>query len=238
MGEQVMSNRLLASCATAVALCVGSVSAAHAAEEGFYFGIAGGMTSADLSKNDLDGRYQSLLIDDSYDVLGYESTLDDSDTSWGVQVGYQWGPHFAAEIGYVDLGKAVYEADFLVEDLLSPGDMYVGSERTRFRSSGPTVAVLGLLPLGETFDIHGRAGILFARNRITEQSRDYYTGEVLGSQEFSGNSKDLFAGIGGAWNINANYTMRLEYQRYFDVGDDEDTTETDVDQLSLSILFR
>lgn len=234
----MMSNRLLASCATAVALCVGAASGAQAAEEGFYFGIAGGTASVDLSKSDLDGLYQSVLIADDYDVLAYESTLDDSDTSWGLHIGYQLGAYFAAEIGYVDLGKAVYEADFAIEDLLPPGGVGVGSVRTSFRSAGPTVAVLGLLPLGEKFDLHGRAGVLFARSRITEQGRDFDTGAVLASQEYRGNSKDVFVGLGGAWNINPNYTLRLDYQRYLDVGDDEDTIEADVDLLTLSILFR
>lgn len=238
MGEQVMGNRLLASCVAAGALYVGSICGAHAAETGLYFGIAGGTASADLSKNDLDDVYQSALIADDYDVLAYDSKLDDSDASWGAQIGYQWGAYFAAEIGYVDLGKALYEADFTVEDLLPPGGTGTGSVRTRFRSAGPTVAVLGLLPLGEKFDVHGRAGILFARTRITEQARDFDTGEVLGSQDIRGNSKDLFAGIGGAWHINPNYTLRVDYQRYLDVGDDEDTLEADVDQLAVSILFR
>lgn len=232
-----MNHRLLASCVTAAALCVGSVSA-HAAETGFYFGISGGTASVDLSKNDLDDIYQSSLIAADFDVLAFDSTLDDSDASWGAQVGYQWGTHFAAEIGYVDLGKAIYEADFTVEDLLPPGGTGTGSLRTRFRSAGPTVAVLGLLPLGEKFEIHGRAGLLFARNRIREQGLDPDTGEVLASQEFRGNSKDVFVGIGGGWDINANYSLRFDYQRYLDVGDDEETAEADVDQLTLSILFR
>jgi hypothetical protein len=233
-----MGNRLLSACVAAGALCVGAVSGVHAAEAGFYFGIGGGTGSADLSKSDLDDVYQSALIADDYDVLAFDSQLDDSEASWGAQIGYQWNAYFAAEIGYVDLGKAIYEADFTVRDLLPPGGTGMGSVRTRFRSTGPTVAVLGMLPLGEKFDLHGRAGILFARTRITEQGRDFATGEVLGSQDIRGNSKDLFAGIGGAWNINPNYTLRLDYQRYLDVGDDEDSLEADVDQLTLSILFR
>lgn len=32
--------------------------------------------------------------------------------------------------------------------------------------------------------------------------------------------------------------MRLEYQRFFDVGEDDETGETDVDLVTLGILFR
>jgi hypothetical protein len=43
--------------------------------------------------------------------------------------------------------------------------------------------------------------------------------------------------VGGAWNISDSYSLRLEYQRYLDLGDD-DTGEGDVDLIGLSHLFR
>lgn len=242
MGERVMSNRLLASCATAVALCVGSVSGAHAAQEGFYFGIAGGQSSADLSKNELDAGFgrvaDAFAAELNLVALDMDSTLDDSDAAWGLHVGYQWGAHVAVEIGYVDLGEAYYDGAAALTDSFDTPVGVLGLPAF-FRTNGVTAAVLGILPLGERFDLHVRGGVLFARNRTTVRFTDFETGEFIISEEVRSNSKDLFAGLGGAWNINADYSLRLEYQRFLDVGDDEDSlVEYDIDLISLNLLFR
>jgi len=46
------------------------------------------------------------------------------------------------------------------------------------------------------------------------------------------------AGIGAAWNINDGYALRVEVQRYFDVGDEDQTGENDVDMLTFGVVFR
>jgi hypothetical protein len=244
MGEQVMGNRLLASCVAAGALCVGSVSGAHAAEEGFYFGIMGGQSSADLSKNELDAGFggiaDAFAAELDLTASDLDSTLDDSDAAWGLHIGYQWGAHVGAEIGYVDLGEAYYDGAALLTDPIPPATpVGILGLPAFFRANGFTAAVLGILPLGERFDLHARGGILFARNRTTIRFTDFETGEVLGSGEVRGNSKDFFVGLGAAWNINPDYSVRFEYQRFLDVGDDEENLlEYDIDLISLNLLFR
>jgi hypothetical protein len=54
---------------------------------------------------------------------------------------------------------------------------------------------------------------------------------------FKAGETEFFLGVGGAWNISNSYSLRLEYQRYLDLGDD-DTGEGDVDLIGLSVLFR
>lgn len=208
-----MNSRLLVSGVAAVMICAGSVSAAHA--EGWYFGLPGGVTSSDIAKSDLDA---------AYGLAGSESSIDDSGSSWGADIGYQWGRHFAVEVGYVDLGEATYTA------------AAYGLE-TSFQSNGPTVGAVGILPLGDRFELHGRAGVLFARTRITERLVDD-NGDVLAHNGIKGNSKDPFLGVGAGWNINPEYTLRVDFRRFLDVGDSDETGEADIDQLYLSIVFR
>ena len=192
------------------------------AEEGFYSGFFGGMAMVDMgSKASLEELYLGDLALDS-------SSLDDTDPAYGVQVGYRWNSYIAAEVGYVNLGEGVYEAE------LSALPIEFGA---RFRSTGPTASVLGTLPAGEHFEFHGRIGAYYADTRYRERLVDLQTGEEF-SIEFDGNSIDAFAGIGAAWNINASYALRVEYQRFFDVGDDDETPETDVDLLMFGVLFR
>jgi OmpA-OmpF porin, OOP family len=244
MGEQVMGNRLLASCVAAGALCVGSVSGAHAAEGGFYFGMSGGMASQDLSKKALDVNGALIVADslaeDDFSLLSYEpSDFDDNDAAWALQVGYQWGSYFAVELGYVNLGDAMHAADILVSDDLVILEDIDTTVSTRFRNSGITAAAVGIFPLGQHFEVHGRGGVLFARSRI-RQKVDSEDSEALRVVPFElrGNSTDLFAGLGAAWNINPSYSLRVEYTRYLNVGDEEKTLETDIDLISLTLLFR
>lgn len=240
-----MGNRLLVSCAAAVALCAGSVSAAHA--EGFYFGISGGAGTLDVSNGDLDARFLPVVQSvpaDGFAVQTYgPSSIDDSDSTWGAYVGYQWNRYFAVEAGYVDLGQGFYETGLTVgdadpDDLIDGGGPFDAAVTAKFRSSGPTLAAVGMLPFGDKFEAHGRVGVLFARTRLGFSLLDSENGDstvVFG--EYSDSSKDLFAGIGASWNINPSYALRVDYERFLDVGD-ENTEEADVDRITLNILFR
>ena len=96
-----------------------------------------------------------------------------------------------------------------------------------------------MLPIGQRFDLHVRGGIYLADTRVTNRIRDVESdtdnichGRVDASQT------ELFAGIGGAWNINESFALRVEYQKYFDVGDDKKTGESDIDVFNSSVLFK
>jgi hypothetical protein len=241
-GVRVMSNRLLASCVTTVALCAGSVSGAHASEEGFYFRITGGQSKMDLDRNDLDAVFfdvaDQVATLSGLVVTDFASDLDKTDEAWGLHMGYQWNAYVGAEIGYVNLGEAFYDSAAVLSVAGDPAPVALLGQPSKYTNNGFTAAMLGILPLGEKFDLHARGGILFARNRITLRATDASTGEIIASQEIRSNSRDFFVGLGGAWNINRNYSARLEYQRFLDVGDDEESLEFDVDLISLSVEFR
>jgi hypothetical protein len=67
--------------------------------------------------------------------------------------------------------------------------------------------------------------------------RDVDFAENIVHTEVDASDRDLFAGVGGAWNITDRYSLRFEFQRYFDVGE-EDSGEGDVDMFAFSLLFR
>ena len=212
----------------AQALVLGCVpaTATLAADSGFYFGITGGLATFDLpSKGSIDALFEEEGL-----ALA-SSSLDDDDTAWGLQVGYRWNSYVAAEVGYVNFGTAEYRA--------TPAGFtgIDGEASLRARSSGPTLSVLGMLPVGERFDLHARAGVYFADTRLRYREEDFQTGDVF-SEEIKPSSENPFVGIGAAWNINDSYSLRIEYQRFFDVGDKDTIGETDIDLLSFSVLFR
>lgn len=238
-----MKYRLLASSVAAVMLCAGTAASAQA--EGWYSSFTGGAGTIDLSKNTLDAALQpqmsTAVTARAGTLAGYTSTFDDSSGVWAVNVGYQWNRYFAVEIGYLDLGSAVYTAQFTNSDGNAATVDPAYSFGARFENSGPTLAAVGIFPFGDKFEIHGRGGVLFSRSRFTlpvvNTAVTTSTPLTLTSREARERTSDFFVGVGGGWNINQDFTLRADYQRYLDVGDN-DTGEADIDVVSLSILFR
>jgi hypothetical protein len=233
-GKQRMAAALVA------ALGMVAANTAFAENTGLYFGLTGGATSVDMggSKQDFDEDFglpiAATLELGGLDVIGFDSSLDDSDIGWGLQVGYRFNRYVAAEVGYVDLGEGLYEAIMTVDDGV---EIFPVEASLRFKSSGPTAAVLGILPIGERFDAHVKGGVYFADTRLRGRLRDVEFNENVVHDETKAGETEFFFGIGGAWNINDSYSLRVEYQRYLDIGND-DTGEGDVDLIGVSVLFR
>src|SRR4030095_15875106 len=83
-----------------------AANAASAETTGLYFGLTGGATSGDASGSKQD-RDEAVAIpiavaleSEGFDVLGIESSLDDSDSGWGLPGGSRVHTHLDAEIGY------------------------------------------------------------------------------------------------------------------------------------------
>lgn len=142
-------------------------------------------------------------------------SCDDKDSAWRVLGGYQLNRNFAIEGAYTDLGELTASG---------PGGS-VSAEANALELSG-----LGMFPLTNTLSLYGKAGV--------------YRGEVEGrldSSLISGTSKDdntdLTFGAGVKFDMTRNVALRAEWQRYNDMGG-EDTTETDVDVLSVGVQYR
>jgi OOP family OmpA-OmpF porin len=194
------------------------------AQDGFpYFGLGGGIGMMDLgSKRDFDNVATARFGSPA------SSSLDDSTDAWGLQIGYRFNRYVAGEIGFVDLGRGSYVAHY------EPSFRY----SVRFLSSGPTLSVLGMLSLTDRFDIHGRAGLFFSDTRVRDRSEERSTG-AFESTEPKSSDKDLTLSVGAAWYINADYSLRLEYTRFLDVGKEgQIPAEFDIDSLQFSLLFR
>ena len=197
-----------------------------------YFSLFYGKGVTDISRSDLN----QLAIDRTVALGGTlpsgSSDLNDMDSIWGAQVGFRFNNWVAAEVGYVDLGKANYVANLTSN--FGAGDVEYQA-RGRFISAGPTVAVLGMIPLGERFDIYGRGGIYFADTRF--RVRFAFANETRSMEQKAG-TQEFFGGLGFAWNINEDYGVRAEATYFIDVGDDDRTGEAGIGMFAIGVLFR
>lgn len=257
----------LAGLALGCALATPALAADDEDYRGFYFTAWGGSGEYDVPSkraNDasitagLPAELATLPIQPFTQVtLSPEgSTQDDSLTPWGAQIGYRFNRWVAVEAGYVDLGEFLYSMTGTLTgdygffcDTCDPVDIYVRPlsgdfQRARqITSTGITASVLGMFPASQHFDLHVRGGLYYADTRVTNRLR-YMSAEFeddvfnLYHRRVDASQTELFAGIGGAWNINESFSLRVEYQKYFDVGDDEKAGESDVDVINLSVLFK
>lgn len=228
-----MSKRTLVSLAMGLALMT-AATASHAEGNGFYFGITGGQSKADLSKDELDDLVLDVFAAVGAPVLTGTSDLEDKDTSFSLFGGYRFSQYFALEAGYVDFGTSEYRSSGTVNPP-GPVTSVPASYGADFEVKGFTAAALGAVPLGEKFDLHAQLGLLFADTEITQTAS---IGGDSATDSFSANSEDVFYGVGVGLHLGSNWSFSLDWRQFKDVGDDEETGESDVDRISLGVTYR
>jgi len=213
--EDIMSIRWAAIVA---ALFLAFSGAARAQDRGFYLGAGGGQSKALNPVNCSEG------FDLNFPFTCNSS--NDTATGWKVFGGYQFSKYLAAEAGYFDLGKFKTSATGLFQG-------FGGSTvTTQFHPTGFNVDAIGTLPLGEGFGLLARVGLF----RWTLKSElNVNTIAVSSSETKSEISADF--GLGAKWDFARNMGARVEWQRFTSIGSG-DTGKSDVDLISLSLLYR
>ena len=158
----------------------------------------------------------------AYDLDTDASTNEDGFT-YGLILGYQVFRYIAVEAAYVDLGDA--SASGLLDTGSGPVDAKLTAE-----SSGALVSALGILPLPYGWDVFGRAGVYIG-------STDVELRLSGGSGSDSATSQDFTWGAGVGFT-QGDWTARLEYQQFMDVGDEDKTGEFDVGRIVFSAVHR
>lgn len=211
-------------------LGLGAQSFAHAAEPGWYFVGFGGETSASgLSVNQAEDRLDSLFDAVDVDVLDATTTIEDSDTGFGLAGGYQLNDNFAFEIAYVDLGSFGSRHTATVTDGV---EQAVADVEFQSSADGVAVSVLGILPIGERFSVYARAGLSLLSADGT--ARITIDGETQRPSQSSQKTDPVF-GVGAEYMFSKHFGVRLGWDRYLDVGTEDVTGDLDADMISLGI---
>lgn len=169
---------------------------AIAQDQGFYAGLSIGQSEA---KNTCDG------------VAGTGISCDGKDTAWKIFGGYQFSRHFAAELGYTDLGEVNLSAGPFTETL---------------ELNAIELVAVGMLPVADRFSLFGKLGV--------------YRGEVEDNTNFGFSAKETNTGLTFGFGARYDFGklgVFGQWQRYADVGGG-DIGEDDVDVLSIGLLFK
>jgi OmpA-OmpF porin, OOP family len=208
--------------------------AAHAKppRSGFYVGATGGQSTYDEDLGGTDDVLFDAFRDVGLPIGALTSDIDDSDNNFTVFAGYRFLPYVAAELAYVDLGELTYAANFLV---FRPGTPAPGSVKLTFGSKGPMASAMAIWPVNEVWDLYARTGVFISDTELKA------TVNALGITETAPESKtsvDSMIGVGTAVNLGRHFSLRVEYQRFGAVGDEDTTGETDVDLFNAGFLVR
>jgi OOP family OmpA-OmpF porin len=205
--------------------------AAAAAEMGVYAGVSYAQVKNNVKQSDFDLQGFGILLGEGFVPDTATTSFDNKGPGYSFVVGYRMFPWLAVEGGYMDLGKVAYR---IVSDGVQLGNPATANLSLNAKSSGIAISALGILPLSYRWEVYGRAGAMFATNRLSLFLTDNL-GQASG--QLSSSKTNLLAGVGVSMSLAEVYGIRLEYQRIFGV-EAEQISKGDVDFVSLGVTVQ
>jgi OOP family OmpA-OmpF porin len=224
------SRNILFACV--FALCAGS---ALAQSPRWYAGVSAGQSR---TSDDLVSNRESTVVN----AVSVRSDFDSTDSAWKVFGGYRFNEMLAFEVSYADLGRHRLATHIVGGFPEAPGAVIIGRKISGFGAD----LVLGM-PVASRFSVFAKAGAF--RSRLEADAT------LEGSLVFTNNPGDRFRtvtqdetvlkyGVGGEWLVRPDIAVRLEWERYHDigkafaVGGSGTTGEADTDLVSVGLTWR
>jgi OOP family OmpA-OmpF porin len=163
---------------------IGVSSAANAQDAGFYVG-------GSIGRSDTNNDVGSLA------ALGVVVTgNDERDTGWKVFGGYQITKNWGVELSYVDFGN------FGITGRLGATPVTADA-----KVSGIALAAVGTLPLNDSFSLFAKLGGVYGTVKSSAVAGTAFVSD-------KDRTTDWTAGIGVKFNVNKNFAIRAEAERY------------------------
>ena len=176
------------------------------------------------SKNTLGGNVFDSALSNA-GATGLSSSVKGGSNQVRLQLGYKVNPNFALEGGYIDFGKAKYSSSYSVA---GTPDTATGT----VKAGGLDIAALGILPLGDSFSLFGKAGLVAARVKSTLAS-----GSGVAGGSASSNVLRPLLGVGVSYKLNENMDLRGEYDHVSGLGKSSTTGKMNDNMLSFGLGY-
>jgi len=201
----------------------------------WYAGVSGGQSH---TSHELVANRESTIVNGA----SVSTDFDATDGAWKVFGGWRANPWLAIEVGYADLGRSR-----LVTHTLST-DQLEGAVAIRRRISAYGADVLLSAPLGPRFSVFGRGGAYRTRLEADAQLEGgiVFTngGEDERSRSTTFDETVAHFGAGLEWHWRPDASLRVEWERFRDVGKafaiggTGTTGEANTDLASVGVLLR
>jgi OOP family OmpA-OmpF porin len=160
---------------------------------------------------------QSKVKDYCAKSLPVGASCDDRSSAFSAFLGNQFNRYLGIEVGYSDLGE--FNASG------------TGTTLTN-KVKGVEFLGVGTIPINPQFEVYGKVGA------FSWEAKRSCSGAscVFSSQKETGT--ELTYALGAQFNFSRNIGARVQLQRYQDVGEDATTGKSDIDVLSVGIVFK
>lgn len=153
---------------------------------------------------------------------GVSISCDKTDNAWKLFGGYHFSRTLAAEVAYVDFGEVV-----------TSGVIGTANVEGSWRSKAWEATAIGMLPVGQ-IALLLKFGVYYA---MTDSRSTGTVPNFSSTGSFSDKNANMTFGVGARFDLMRNIGLQAEWQRYNDVGGN-DTGKSDIDLLSLGVLYR
>ncbi len=185
--------------------------------DGFY-----GVGQITHSSTSLDGSHFDSALS-ANGATGLSSSSAGNGTQWRLQGGYRFNPNLAVELGYIDFGKATYNAGYAS-----------GSAQGSVKAGGLDAAALLILPLNHGFSVFGKAGLV-AANVKSDLSAGAPASAAGGNS--SANVVRPLIGAGLAYKLTENVDLRADFDHVDGLGQSDKTGKIGANMFSLGAAY-
>ena len=155
-----------------------------------------------------------------------EPVPDESGGGYRIGGGYSFTRYFALEISYMDAGHTDIGPDAVLPKF--------GNQNRVMRTRGVTLDAVGTLALSNAVDIYMRAGVISA----TTEHKLFATGSNIQSgPDLMEHDTRAGVGAGVAYKLDENWTLRMQWQRYFGLGGAEAAARYDLNIATLGVAY-
>jgi opacity protein-like surface antigen len=186
----------------ALAAILSAVASADAAESGFYAGVDFGPVDAAAGKSDGINFFNTPFLPILH-VDPSTTTVDHPDAGWAGVLGYRINRYLAAELAYTDFGSVTIEETFDVPPPFPGAEGFVITQEVRSHTTGPSISLLGILPVADVIEPFVRAGVLFTDQEVS----------LIGTPLTVSNAEELWIVGGGVdFAIAQRWKARFAYE--------------------------
>lgn len=141
------------------------------------------------------------------------TSCDDSDLAWKIYGGLEVNEYISMEFGYADMGEVEY----------------TGAQTGTREVDGVTMRLLGTYALSPNFSLLASGGL------------NILQADVKGSTIADDTDVAWSLGLGAQYKLTESVGLRVEWERYFEVGSSSfngGTGEADIDLISAGVTFK
>jgi hypothetical protein len=184
--------------------------------------------------------YDTAFVDDQLkseataagDVLKpSSSSVRRDDNTWWVDAGYMPWTYFGIDAAFIHLGELTHRLSGTLETL-SANDSII--ETASVTSHGPALSLVARVPLAESLDLDVRIGDYYGKTTLTTV---LYLNSKSTSLVQSTSTSSLLVSVGGAYTFAGHWSIRLDYLRVNQAGDDKTVGKYNVNAASAGVAF-